>query len=131
MANSLEARAPFLDRAVLDYAASLPDDYKLHDRTTKVILRAAFADVLPSEVNQAPKRGFGVPLDQWFRGELRDYVRDTLLSSSSRSSQYLCRPFVQSLVDAHLAGRANHGHKLWTLMTLERWLTLLPQWRAA
>jgi asparagine synthase (glutamine-hydrolysing) len=128
MANSLEARAPFLDRAVLEYAAGLPDDYKLQGRTTKAVLRAAFADVIPQSVQNAPKRGFGVPLDAWFRGELRDYVRDTLLSPSARSAPYLSRPFVQRLVDAHLGGRENNGHKLWTLLTLERWLALLPEW---
>jgi asparagine synthase (glutamine-hydrolysing) len=130
MANSLEARAPFLDRALLDYAASLPDDYKLRGRTTKAVLRAAFADVIPAAVQQAPKRGFGVPLDAWFRGELRDYVRDTLLAQSARSSSYLSRPFVERLVQAHLSGRQNNGHKLWTLLTLERWLALLPLWTA-
>jgi len=131
MANSLEARAPFLDRAVLEYAATLPDDYKLRGRTTKAVLRAAFADVIPTPVQQAPKRGFGVPLDAWFRTELRDYVRDTLLSPSARSTAYLSRGFVQALVDDHQACRANHGHKLWTLLAFERWLALLPSWRAA
>lgn len=131
MANSLEARAPFLDRAVLEYVAGLPDDYKLRGRTTKAVLRAAFADVIPAQVQQAPKRGFGVPLDAWFRGELRDYLRDTLLSPSARSTPYLSRPFVHGLVESHLAGRANNGHKLWALLTFERWLALLPQWRAA
>ena len=131
MANSLEARAPFLDRAVLEYAASLPDRYKLHGRTTKAILRAAFADVIPTPVQQAPKRGFGVPLDGWFRTELRDYVRDTLVAPSAHSAAYLSRPFVETLVADHLAGRANNGHKLWTLLTFERWLALLPGWRTA
>ena len=131
MANSLEARAPFLDRAVLEFAAGLPDDYKLRGRTTKAVLRAAFADVIPPAVQAAPKRGFGVPLDGWFSGELSDYVRDTLLSPSARSTQYLSRRFVQSLLDAHLARRQNNGNKLWTLLTFERWLTLLPEWKAA
>ncbi len=131
MANSLEARAPFLDRTLLEYVAALPDSYKLRGRTTKAVLRAAFADLIPMPVQQAPKRGFGVPLDAWFRGELRDYVRDTLLAPSARSAAYLSRPFVQKLVDSHLAGRANHGHRLWTLLTFERWLALLPEWRTA
>jgi asparagine synthase (glutamine-hydrolysing) len=131
MANSLEARAPFLDRAVLEYAASLPDRYKLQGRTTKAVLRAAFADVIPTPVQQAPKRGFGVPLDAWFRTELRDYVRDALLASSACSAPYLSRSFVETLVADHLAGRANNGHKLWTLLTFERWLALLPHWRTA
>jgi len=131
MANSLEARAPFLDRALLEYAAQLPDEYKLSGRTTKAVLRAAFADLVPDAVQRAPKRGFGVPLDAWFRTELRDYVRDTLLSPSAKSAAYLSRPKVQALVDAHLSGEENLGHKLWTLLTFERWLALLPEWKAA
>ncbi|HYE85768.1 MAG TPA: asparagine synthase (glutamine-hydrolyzing) [Vicinamibacterales bacterium] len=131
MANSLEARAPFLDRALLEYAAALPDDHKLRGRTTKAVLRAAFADVIPAAVQSAPKRGFGVPLDAWFRSDLREYVADTLLSPAARSSAYLSRAFVQELVDTHQRGHANNGHKLWTLLTFERWLALLPEWRAA
>lgn len=130
MANSLEARSPLLDRAVIEYAASLPARFKLDGRRTKAILRDAFADLLPASVTARPKTGFGVPIDAWFRGELRDRVRDELLTPSARSREYLSMPFVRSLVEAHLAGTANHGHRLWTLLTLERWLQLLPDWRA-
>jgi len=58
-------------------------------------------------------------------------VRDTLLSPSAKSAAYLSRPKVQALVDAHLSGEENLGHKLWTLLTFERWLALLPEWKAA
>ena len=64
----------------LEYVAGLPDAWKLDGRRTKAILRDAFADLIPSEVDRRPKTGFGVPLDAWFRGELRDYARDTLLA---------------------------------------------------
>ena len=131
MANSLEARAPFLDWALIDYVAALPDDYKLHGGTTKAILREAFDDLVPEEVKHGPKRGFGVPLDGWFRGELRDLMRDTLLSPSALMRPYVSQPYVRRLVDEHLAGAANHGHRLWTLLTFERWLALLPTWRSS
>lgn len=130
MANSLEARAPFLDRALVDYVAQLPDDYKLHGGTTKAILRQAFSDLVPEEVNQGAKKGFGVPLDGWFRGELREIVSDTLLSADPAMRPYVSHSYVRRLVDEHLAGTANHGHRLWTLLTFERWLTLLPTWCA-
>ncbi len=130
MANSLEARAPFLDRALVDYAAALPDDYKLQGGTTKAILREAFDVLVPDEVKRGPKRGFGVPLDGWFRGELRDMMRDTLLSPSALMRTYVSQSYVRRLVDDHLAGCANHGHRLWTLVTFERWLALLPTWRS-
>jgi asparagine synthase (glutamine-hydrolysing) len=130
MANSLEARAPFLDRALIEYVAALPDDYKLQGTTTKAILRQAFDDLVPDEVKHGPKRGFGVPLDSWFRGELRDYVNDVLLSPSARLRSFVSQPYVRALVDAHASGAANHGHRLWTLLTFERWLALLPTWSA-
>ncbi len=130
MANSLEARCPLLDTALTEYAASLPDSYKLDGSRTKAILRDAFSDLIPQEINRRPKTGFGVPLDAWFRGELRDYVRDTLLSPAALSRQYLKTDAVQRLVDAHQQGRANVGHRLWTLVCFERWLQQLPLWTA-
>jgi asparagine synthase (glutamine-hydrolysing) len=129
MANSLEARAPFLDRDLMEYVAGLPDNFKLDGRTTKAILREAFADLVPAQVQQGAKKGFGVPLDAWFRGELQDCVRDTLLSPSAKLCAYLDREYVKTLVSDHLSRRANHGHRLWTLLTFERWLALMPGWR--
>ena len=128
MANSLEARSPFLDRELMEYAAALPDHEKLTGVTTKAILREAFDDILPAAVKSAPKKGFGVPLEAWFRGELRALCRDTLLSPSAKLRSYVSQDFVRTLVDDHQAGRANHGHRLWTLLTFERWLQLLPSW---
>jgi asparagine synthase (glutamine-hydrolysing) len=131
MANSLEARSPLLDTALTEYTASLPDSFKLHGGRTKVILRDAFSDLIPPEIARRPKTGFGVPLDRWFRGELRDFVRDTLLARSAASRPYLRRSVVESLVDEHQAGRANHGHRLWTLICFEQWLRLLPEWTSS
>jgi asparagine synthase (glutamine-hydrolysing) len=131
MANSLEARAPFLDRALMEYVAALPDDYKIQGRTTKAILREAFDDLVPDAVKRSPKKGFGVPLDAWFRGELRGLLHDQLLSPSARLRGYVSQDYVRRLVTEHAAGRANHGHRLWTLLTFERWLALWPSWRSA
>jgi asparagine synthase (glutamine-hydrolysing) len=128
MANSLEARAPFLDRALIEYVAALPDQEKLQGLTTKAVLREAFDDMLPPAVKQAPKKGFGVPLEAWFRGELRNMCRDLLLSPSAKLRSYVAQDYVRTLVDDHQTGRANHGHRLWTLLTFERWLHLMPQW---
>ena len=130
MANSLEARAPFLDRTLMEYVAGLPDHYKLDGRTTKAILREAFADIIPAEVQRGAKKGFGVPIDAWFRTELRDYLRDNLLGPSARLGSYVDQGYVTTLVNQHLEHRANHGHRLWALLTLERWLALLPAWKA-
>jgi asparagine synthase (glutamine-hydrolysing) len=131
MANALEARAPFLDRELTEYVAGLPDDCKLRGRETKVILREAFADLLPREVTNRPKMGFGVPLDSWFRGELREQLCDELLASDARYRDYLHAPKVHELVHRHHAGRAHLGLQLWTILCFERWLRLLPAWTAA
>jgi asparagine synthase (glutamine-hydrolysing) len=131
MANSLEARSPFLDTALMEYVAMLPGDYTLTGGTTKAILREAFADLVPDRVMRGAKKGFGVPLDAWLRADLRDYVRDTLLSPTARSHEYVRKAYVQQLIDQHHTRQANHGHRLWTLLTLERWLQLLPGWKSA
>jgi len=128
MANSLEARSPFLDRELIEYAAALPDDLKLRGQRTKIVLREAFADLLPPAIDQRGKMGFGVPLGAWFRGELRDYVRDRLLAPDARYRDMLSASFVERLVADHLAGRRNLGQQLWSLVCFEEWLRLLPTW---
>jgi asparagine synthase (glutamine-hydrolysing) len=130
MANSLEARSPFLDRELVEYAATLPDAWKLSRRGhTKVILRQAFADLIPDRVNRRGKMGFGVPLDRWFRGELRPFLRDTLLAPDARCRTYLAHAELEKIVRRHETGEANFGQQLWCLLAFERWLRLLPEWR--
>jgi len=128
MANSLEARAPFLDRELVEYVAALPDDYKLQGGRTKAILRDAFPDLVPAEIQRRGKMGFGVPLGTWFRGELRDYMRDLLLAPDARYRDVLSAPFVERLITRHLGGHANLGQQLWTVMCFELWLRRLPEW---
>ena len=128
MANSLEARAPFLDRELVEYVAALPDDFKLQGGRTKAILRDAFSDLVPAEIQRRGKMGFGVPLGTWFRGELRDYMRDLLLAPDARYRDVLSAPFVERLITRHLDGDANLGQQLWTVMCFELWLRRLPEW---
>ena len=129
MANSLEARSPFLDRELIEFAAALPDDMKLRGRTTKVLLREAFADLLPPDIAARGKMGFGVPLGTWFRGDLRGYLNDMLLGPDPRYRAYLSPEYVRTLVARHLSGQENLGHQLWSLLCFEQWLQLLPTWR--
>ncbi len=89
MAHALETRSPFLDTALIEYVAGLPDSYKLRGRTTKYILRKAFADLLPPAIQSRGKMGFGLPLGTWFRKELRGYLRDLLLAPEARIRDYL------------------------------------------
>jgi asparagine synthase (glutamine-hydrolysing) len=130
MANALEARAPFLDRELIEYVTQLPDEHKLRGRETKSILREAFADLVPPQIQGRGKMGFGVPLDTWFRGELREYMRDLLLDPGARYREFLNGTFVERLVERQVEGTAHLGHQLWSLICFERWLRLLPDWRA-
>ncbi|OLC48196.1 MAG: asparagine synthase (glutamine-hydrolyzing) [Acidobacteria bacterium 13_1_40CM_65_14] len=129
MASSLEARSPFLDRELIEYVAALPDRFKLDGMRAKAILREAFADLVPAAIDRRTKMGFGVPLGAWFRGSLRDYLRDLLLAPEARYREMLSGPFVEDLVRRHLAGRANVAPQLWSVMCFERWLQMLPDWR--
>jgi asparagine synthase (glutamine-hydrolysing) len=127
MAHALETRAPFLATDLLEYAAGLPNSYRRRGLLTKRILREAFADLLPPQIRSRGKMGFGMPLGTWFRGALRDYLLDHL-GPSARIHEYLERRTVSGYLSQHMAGQADHSHRLWTLLTLELWLRALPQW---
>jgi len=128
MAHALEARSPFLDTALMEYVFRLPDAMKLRGWRTKVILRSAFADLLPREILTRGKMGFGVPLRSWFCGDMRQYLQDMLLAPDARLRRYVDQAYVGRLCAAHLSGRADYSHRLWTLLTFEVWLRQLPTW---
>ena len=122
MAHGLEARSPFLDRELLEYVFSLPDSLKVRWGRTKVVLRQAFADLIPPAIQRRGKMGFGVPLRAWFTTDLREYLRDTLCAPGARLARYVDQAYVRQLCDAYLSGRADHSHRMWTLLTFEVWL---------
>lgn len=121
MANSLEARSPFLDHEVMELAARLPVDYKLRGSRSKYILKKAFKDLLPSENLRRGKMGFGVPVGDWFRNGLRELVQDTLLSKATRETGYFDEAEVERLVLDHISGRVDNGPALWNLLMLRLW----------
>ncbi len=121
MAHSLELRSPLLDTRVVELGLALPDHLKRHGREGKIGLRRAFANDLPPSVSQRGKSGFGIPLAAWFRGELRPLARDVLLDESARARGWFRSEAVERLLDDHAAGRADNGHRLWTLVMLELW----------
>ncbi len=123
MAHGLELRSPFLDTELIEYASSLPASYLRRGRTTKRILKHAFFDLLPEPIRNRGKMGFGVPLGTWFRNDLRAYLHDHL-GTSARLFEYLDPRAVQSLLDEHQRGAADHGLRIWMLLTLEIWLRL-------
>lgn len=121
MANSLEARSPFLDHELLEFACSIPSELKLKGMTTKYILKAALADILPKEIIHRKKHGFGVPVGRWFRTSLKSYLHDTLLSRAALGRGYFKEPVLRRLIAEHESGKRDHGHRLWALLTLEMW----------
>jgi asparagine synthase (glutamine-hydrolysing) len=122
MAHGLEVRAPLLDRHLVDYAISLPRQYKLRGPSLKRILRHVARDLLPAEILGRRKRGFGVPLDRWFRTDLRALVESRLGARDARVRSHLDGGALDGLLAEHASERVNHGHAIWTLLTLELFL---------
>jgi len=122
MAHGLELRAPFLDPELVAYAAGLPDDCKIRGRSQKWVLKEAFSDLLPPEVSERPKWGFGVPLPQWFRTHWRPLLEERLLPADARIHEWVRRGVVERMVREHAAGTTDESHRLWALLTLETWL---------
>jgi len=121
MANSLEARVPFLDHKFMEFIASIPPRLKLKGLKAKFILKTAFKDFLPEAIFDRKKMGFGVPVSKWFRNELKDYVYGILLDRSSLNRGYFTTEGVQRLLEDHLSRRNDHSAKIWALLVLEIW----------
>ncbi len=121
MANSLEARVPFLDHKFMELVAGIPSHFKLKGTKTKFILKTAFKDFLPDAVYKRRKMGFGVPVSRWFRNELKDYVHDILLDPRTLKRGYFRREGIERLLNDHIALRYDHSSKIWALLFLEMW----------
>jgi len=121
MKNALEVRVPFLDHRVVELVNSMPSELKLNGNTSKYVLRRMLKDLVPPQVLSGPKRGFGIPIRDWFRGQLEPFARDLLLSASTRSSRFLRRSAVQGLLDSHQRGGRDLSDRIWALLVLEEW----------
>ncbi len=122
MANSLEVRAPLLDYRIIEFSARVPASLKLHNGTSKYILKKAMENVLPDAVkNRKTKRGFSIPVEAWFRGDLKEYARETLLGAGNFNGGYLKKSGIATMLDEHASGRRNYGPQLWALLVFELW----------
>lgn len=121
MANSLEARSPFLDHKVIEFAATLPSGMKMRGLQTKSLLKKVAARLVPRDVIYRRKMGFGVPIGKWFRGEMKDFVREILLSEKSLGRGVIRPDVIRRYVHEHTAAERDHSFQLWTFLMLELW----------
>lgn len=121
MSTSLECRSPMLDHKVMELAARMPLEVKLSQNRGKRVLIETFSDLIPSDIQTRKKMGFGVPIDHWFRNELKELLADVLLSQKATERGLLRREVVQRLIEEHTRGIFDHAYRLWNLLCLELW----------
>jgi asparagine synthase (glutamine-hydrolysing) len=122
MAHSLEVRPPFLDHRIVEFAASLPEMYKITGTKQKVILRELMRSKLPIEVLARKKEGLDIPTHEWLRGPLRSLLMDTLTSRALEQAEVFYPSAIFGIICDHLSRRANFGFQLWGLLTLFLWM---------
>jgi asparagine synthase (glutamine-hydrolysing) len=120
MAHSLEARVPLLDHKLVEFAATIPPEFRLRGGETKSIFKRAMRGVLPDNIIDRPKQGFAVPLGAWFRGRLGNFARELLLPTGGPRQEVFDRAYVAQLLGMHERGR-DLNLQLWTLMSFELW----------
>jgi asparagine synthase (glutamine-hydrolysing) len=121
MAHGLESRSPLLDHRLMEFAARLPVSFKRRGSTSKYILKKAVRDLVPKAIVERPKKGFSVPLEHWFRHELRELAYDVLLDARARARGYFRPAAVRRLLDEHVAAVRRWDEQLWNLLMLELW----------
>jgi asparagine synthase (glutamine-hydrolysing) len=120
MANSLEVRVPFLDHQLVEYAATLPDSVRFPRLERRAIYKSAVASLLPEKILNRGKQGYSLPIKNWLREDLRDWMIG-LFDESDLIREYLRREYIDRLIGEHMAMTHNHNHTLWALINLELW----------
>ncbi len=121
MAHGLECRCPFLDHHVVELAAKFPFAALTASGDTKPMLTTTFSQLIPPELRRRPKMGFSVPLDRWFRNDLEQFARDTLLASDAFCHTYFRPSGIDRLLQEHQSGEWGHGDRIWSLLFFELW----------
>jgi asparagine synthase (glutamine-hydrolysing) len=119
MAHALEVRVPILDHPLVEWMSGMPPDLKLRGAEGKYIFKQALRPYVDEDILYRPKMGFAVPIETWFRGALREQVRERLLGDTLAASGLFDLSYVRTLVDQHQSGRSNHGPTLWSLLMFE------------
>jgi asparagine synthase (glutamine-hydrolysing) len=121
MAVSLEVRTPFLDAEFSEYVNDLPGHLKLHGLTRKYILKKAMERKLPKEIIYRKKKGFGIPLTQWLRNELRPVLENTLSEERIKKEGMFNFSYINQLMQEHFIGKKDNRKQLWTLLMFHKW----------
>ena len=121
MAHSIEARVPLLDHKLIEFVQTIPAPLKLRGSIGKHILKSAVRGLIPDEIIDRQKQGFGVPIKRWFNTELRELLYDTLTDGRTRQRGYFNQSVVDEILDEHRRGRRDNSTHLWGLLTLELW----------
>lgn len=121
MAVSLEARVPLLDHKLIEFVTRIPAGLKMAGLETKHVFKQAISDLIPAEILNRPKQGFGVPIEQWINRQLRGRICDTLRDPRTQQRGYVSRSYVEVLLGEHENGRRDHSMALWSLLMLELW----------
>ncbi len=123
MAHGLESRSPFLDHKFMEMTAQIPAHLKLKGFNNKkyILKKALEKELIPKEILYRKKMGFGVPIEHWFRNEMKDYMYETLLSDKAISRGIFKKEAVKQLLDTHVNTKINHAYRIWALITLELW----------
>ena len=124
MAHGLETRSPLLDHVLMEWAAGIPEHVKMAGGVSKALLKSAMKPYLPTELLYRPKMGFGLPVDHWFRHELKELAYDVLLSQSARERGVFRPSYVKVLLDEHSSRTRDHHPRLWALLMLELWFRM-------
>jgi asparagine synthase (glutamine-hydrolysing) len=122
MAHSLEVREPLMDHELVDWLATLPTSHKIRGQEGKYIFKKSMEPYLPNDVLYRPKMGFSVPLARWFRGPLKQRVRDSLLGSRLADTGWFNREYLEHLIEAHDSGARDYSAPIWTLLMFEAFL---------
>lgn len=122
MLASLETRAPFLSKEMMELAFRIPSDFKIQGQNQKVVLKDAFSDFFPPGIMKQTKRGFGVPVGEWFKGPLKKELLDMLDEERLREQGIFNYTYIQRILDEHFSEKENHGFRLWTLYVFQKWM---------
>ena len=124
MMNSLEVRVPFLDHKVVELASKIPVEYKINQYQKKIILKDAMKKYIPKSIIEHPKQGFAVPISNWFKDDLFEFINDELLSNSAEIFNFFNKREIYRLIASHKKNYQNNSEKIWSLLFLEQWLKL-------